>query len=90
MQNVMKCDVICGQTLLVVDVIAVVAVVVAKCHGYDRYIRVKILAGWDKSLGKHHILQNHAFFVKILHLATLGNTRVSDDTHTHTHNQMCH
>ena len=24
---------------------------VAKCHGYDGYIRVKILEGWGKSLG---------------------------------------
>ena len=24
---------------------------VAKCHGYDGYIRVKILAEWGKSLG---------------------------------------
>ena len=57
--------------LLVLDVIAVVAVFVAKCHGYDRYIRVKILAGWDKSLGKHHILQNHAFFCEDF---TFGNS----------------
>ena len=35
---------------------------VAKCHGYDGYIRVKILAGWDKSLGKHPIWPNQAFF----------------------------
>ena len=33
---------------------------VAKCHGYDGYIRVKILAGWGKSLGKNTILQNQA------------------------------
>ena len=31
---------------------------VAKCHGYDGYIRVKILASWGKSLGEHTILQN--------------------------------
>ena len=29
---------------------------VAKCHGYDGYIRVKILAGWGKSLGEHENL----------------------------------
>ena len=34
---------------------------VAKCHGYDGYIRVKILAGWGKSLGDHAIWQNQAF-----------------------------
>ena len=33
---------------------------VAKCHGYDGYIRVKILAGWGKSLGEHAIWQNQA------------------------------
>ena len=31
---------------------------VAKCHRYDGYIRVKILASWGKSLGEHTILQN--------------------------------
>ena len=31
----------------------------AKCHGY---IRVKILAGWGKSLGKHPILPNQTLF----------------------------
>ena len=35
---------------------------VAKCHGYDGYIRVKILAGWGKSLAEHAILQNQALF----------------------------
>ena len=35
---------------------------VAKCHGYDGYIRVKILAGWGKSLGEQTIWQNQAFF----------------------------
>ena len=34
---------------------------VAKCHGYDEYIRVKILAGWGKSWAEHAILQNPAF-----------------------------
>ena len=27
-----------------------------------RYIRVKILAGWGKSLGEHAIWQNQAYF----------------------------
>ena len=40
---------------------------VAKCHGYDGYIRVKILASWGKSLGEHTILQNEAFFGGDLH-----------------------
>jgi hypothetical protein len=35
---------------------------VAKCYGYDGYIRVKILAGWGKSLGEHAIWKNQAFF----------------------------
>ena len=35
---------------------------VAKCHGYDGYIRVKILAGWGKSLRDHAIWQNQAFW----------------------------
>ena len=35
---------------------------VAKCHGYDGYIRVKILASWGKSLGEHTSLKNEAFF----------------------------
>ena len=35
---------------------------VGKCHGCDGYIRVKILAGCGKSLGKHTILQNQALF----------------------------
>ena len=38
---------------------------VAKCHGYDGYNRVKILAGWGKSLGEHAIWQNQAFLGKI-------------------------
>ena len=38
---------------------------VVKCHGYDGYIRVKILAGWGKSLGEHPILQNQAFLGNI-------------------------
>ena len=40
---------------------------VAKCHGYDGYIRVKILASWGKSLGEHTILKNEAFFGGDLH-----------------------
>ena len=35
---------------------------VAKCHGYDGYIRVKILAGLGKSLEKHAIWQKQSFF----------------------------
>ena len=35
---------------------------IAKCHGYDGYICVKILAVWGKSFGKQPILQNQAFF----------------------------
>ena len=35
---------------------------VTKCHGYDGYIRVEILASWGKSLGEHIIWQNQAFF----------------------------
>ena len=27
----------------------------AKCHGYDGFICVKILAGWSKRLGEHTI-----------------------------------
>ena len=38
---------------------------VAKCRGYDGYIRVKILADWGKSLGEHAISQNQAFWGKI-------------------------
>ena len=38
---------------------------VAKCHGYDGYIRVKILAGWGKSLGEHAIWKNQAFLKKM-------------------------
>ena len=34
---------------------------VAKCHGYDGYIRLKILVSWGKSLGEHIIWQNQAF-----------------------------
>ena len=40
---------------------------VAKCHGYDGLIRVKILASWSKGLGEHTILQNEAFFGTDLH-----------------------
>ena len=29
---------------------------VAKCHGYDRYIRVKIFAGWGKKSGRTGLL----------------------------------
>ena len=35
---------------------------VAKCHRYDGYICVKILASWGKSLGEHIIWLNLAFF----------------------------
>ena len=38
---------------------------VAKCHGYDGYIRIKILASWGKSLGGQTILQNEAFLEEI-------------------------
>ena len=40
---------------------------VTKCHGYDGYIRVKILANCGKSLGGHTILQIEAFFGGDLH-----------------------
>ena len=33
----------------------------AKFYGYDGFIRVKILAGWGKTLGKHPILTNQAY-----------------------------
>ena len=29
---------------------------VAKCHGYDGYIRVKIIAGWGKKSGRTRYL----------------------------------
>ena len=35
---------------------------VAKCHGYDGYIRVKILAGWGKSFGEHANLAKSSLF----------------------------
>ena len=38
---------------------------VAKCHGYDGYIRVKILASWGKSLGEHTILKMKPFLEEI-------------------------
>ena len=38
---------------------------IAKCHGYDGYIRVKVLAGWSKSLGEHAIWQYQDFLGKI-------------------------
>ena len=40
---------------------------VAKCHEYDGYIRIKILASWGKSLREHTILQNEAFLGGDLH-----------------------
>ena len=39
----------------------------AKCHGYDGYIRVKILASQGKRLREHTILPNEAFFGGDLH-----------------------
>ena len=39
----------------------------AKCHGYDGYIRAKILTSWGQSLGGHTILQIEAFFGGDLH-----------------------
>ena len=39
-----------------------------KCHGYDGYIRVKILGSWGKSLGEHIIWLNLAFFGKNLRM----------------------
>ena len=38
---------------------------VAKCHAYDGYVCVKILAEWGKSLGNMQIWQNQAFLGKI-------------------------
>ena len=35
---------------------------VAKCHGYDGYIRVKILASWGKSFGDHANLAKSSLF----------------------------
>ena len=40
---------------------------VAKCHGYDGYIRVNLLASWGKILGESSILQNQAFWWEILY-----------------------
>ena len=35
---------------------------VAKCHGYDRYIRVKIFRGWGKkSEGMHNMTKRGLF-----------------------------
>ena len=53
--------------MVVVVIVMVVVIRVAKCHGYDGYIRVKILASWGKSLGGHTILQNEAFFGGDMH-----------------------
>ena len=44
------------------DACTMLPIRVAKCHRYDGYIRVKILAGWGKSLGEHAIWQNQAVF----------------------------
>ena len=38
---------------------------VAKCHGYDGYIRVKELASWGKKLGRNKKLAKQAIFEKI-------------------------
>ena len=40
---------------------------VAKCHGYDEYIRANIFAGFGNSLEEHSILQIQAFFWGNLH-----------------------
>ena len=36
---------------------------VAKCHGYDGYIRVKIFAGWGKKSGKRCNMAKFRLFV---------------------------
>ena len=38
---------------------------VAKCHGYDGSIRVKILVSWGKSLEEHIVWLNQAFFENV-------------------------
>ena len=40
---------------------------VAKCHGYDRYIGVKILAGWGKTFGRPYSFAKSSLFGKDLH-----------------------
>ena len=45
---------------------------VGKCHGYDGYIRVKMFAGWGKSLGEDEILPNPAFLERFTHLCKLS------------------
>ena len=46
---------------------------VAKCHGYDGYIRVKILASWGKSLGEHTILPNFLEEICTIYVKCLSN-----------------
>ena len=46
---------------------------VAKCHGYDGYIRVKILASWGKSLGEHTILPNCLEEICTIYVKCLSN-----------------
>ena len=41
------------------------AIRVAKCHGYDGLIRVKILASWGKSLGEHNFAKLSLFLKQI-------------------------
>ena len=36
---------------------------VAKCHGYDGYIRVKIFAGWGKKSGRRCNLAKFSLFL---------------------------
>ena len=38
---------------------------VAKCHGYDGYIRVKIFAGWGKKFGRAYIFAKSSLLGKI-------------------------
>ena len=58
---------------------------VAKCHGYDGYIRVKLLASWGKSLGEHTILQNEDFFGGDLHnLCGMSLSKLSNLTESST------
>ena len=40
---------------------------VAKCHGYDRYIRVKIFRGWGKKSERTHNMTKLGLFWKDLH-----------------------
>ena len=49
---------------------------VAKCHGYDGYIRVKIRGGWGKLFGRTHKFVNALFATFVRFVSQLAQVDI--------------